>query len=218
MPAPRRRLRGGRCWVPAGRAPGPDRPHTGPGRRAGCGPGVQLRFPALFGTAEAFAGQPGRPRSVTEAVRRPGRPQQHPGPDVGGGGAPGAQSQAQEPAALAVAAGCDPPSGEPGGQFPSHFGLVAAERPRQSGAQVGLLRQKRRPKLSTSRPWPKSSAAPNATGQSASSLTDPAPGLSEWRAADVTAPSRTASTRRAPACFILAPGDQRLPAQIGEHE
>jgi hypothetical protein len=107
----------------------------------GAAPDLQLRFPGLPGAGEAVAGQPGRPRSVTEVVRGPGRPQQHPGLDAGGGGSPYAEGVVQEPAALAVAAGRDPPSGEPGGQFPSRFGLVAAERPRQRGADVRLLRR-----------------------------------------------------------------------------
>lgn len=44
-------------------------------------------------------------------------------------------------------------------------------------------------------------------------------GLSGWRTADVTGPAPHRLYRAsASACFVLGPGDQRLPVWIGEHE
>jgi hypothetical protein len=70
-------------------------------------------------------------------IRRPRRAEQHPGLDAGSlGGEPGRRGQGL--ACFAVLAGGDPPSGEPGGQFPARFRLGAAERPGQRGADAGL--------------------------------------------------------------------------------
>ena len=83
----------------------------------------------LLGARDAFAGQAGGARIVTQVQGGPGRPEQQPGLEVRSRRGGDAQGGAQELASLAVPAGGDPPPGEPGGQFPSCYAVLATERP-----------------------------------------------------------------------------------------
>ena len=148
-------------------------------------PGFQLRFTSVLGTGDAVGGERDGSPKVTKVERRPGGADHHPGLDAGSRLGGDAGRGGQELARFAVPAGGDPPPGEPGGQFPSRLGFLAAERPRQGRANAIL------------------------PGRQAAGPRRPS-GAAHGRLADRASPSAQSSSRRCTA--VSSPEAASLPA------